>query len=45
MQYNFCKGAVENGKAGKQAAVPSWEKAAKKWLSSAENPIYRTAKP
>lgn len=44
MQYNFCKGAIENGKADKQAAVPSWAKETKKWLSSAENPIYRTAK-
>jgi hypothetical protein len=30
MQYNFGQGGQTNGKAGKQAAVPSWAKATKK---------------
>lgn len=30
MQYNFGQRGQTNGKAGKQAAVPSWAEAAKK---------------
>ena len=30
MQYNFGQGGQTNGKAGKQAAVPSWTETTKK---------------